>query len=367
MYWTLSARWRSWGLIASTMVCLLAYSPESAVLLSVFTIGSYYLSRPGALLGPRVLGAAVMVIGVLVYFKLVMRHERADTLVETVLPIGLSYYSFRCVHYLIERYRGTVPEHNFSQCLAYLFFLPTIVVGPIHRVRPFLQDLDRRKWDGQRLSEGLERLLYGYVKITVLGNFIVAGRLQDMIATIDPSHDVAVLYLRVVRDGLNLYLQFSGFSDVAIGFSLLLGYRVIENFNWPYLQRNLPDFWRSWHISLTSWCREYVYMPTLGATRNPYLSVLLTFVTIGLWHDISLGYLAWGVYNGLGVLACLQWQRVRRRIGLRGIKNRFAGGIVHGLSVLLTTHYFWLGSILVREPDLQSAWTVYAKILLGWL
>jgi alginate O-acetyltransferase complex protein AlgI len=353
--------------VAGTLAFLLLHGPASAALLLVFCVITYYVSRPGRHHGLRVCAAAALIISVLAYFKIAASESRADAPGDIVLPLGLSYYSFRCLHYLIERYRSTLPTHGFGEFLSYMLFLPTIVMGPIHRAGPFLEDLARKRWDSGQLSAGLERILYGYVKIAVLGNFVVAGKLSDFTSRLDPSHEAAILYLHVVRDGLNLYLQFSGFSDIAIGFSLLLGYRVIENFKWPYLQRNLADFWRCWHISLTSWCREYVYMPTLGITRNPYLAVMATFVIIGLWHDITPGYLSWGLYNGLGVLAYLQWQRIKRRLGVRRIQNPFAARVLNALSILLTVHYFWFGSVLVRQPDLHSAATVYSKILLGWL
>jgi alginate O-acetyltransferase complex protein AlgI len=363
----LPSRWRDWGLIAATVAFLLVHAPESAALLMLFSVTTYYLSRPGRHLGLRACATAALIVAVLAYFKIAATESRIDAPGAVVIPLGLSYYSFRCLHYLAERYRGTLSPHGFGAFLSYTFFLPTIVVGPIHRARPFLEDLAGKRWESAHLSAGMERILYGYVKIAVLGNFLVTRQLGGAIGQLDPSREATILYLGIVRDGLNLYFQFAGFSDIAIGFARLLGYRVIENFDWPYLQRNIADFWRSWHISLTSWCREYVYMPTLGVTRNPYLAVLATFVIIGLWHDLTVGYLAWGVYNGLGVLACLQWQRLRRRLGLRRIRNRVAAGVVHGLSALLTVHFFWFGGVLVRQPDLRSAAAVYAKILLGWL
>ena len=158
----------------------------------------------------------------------------------------------------------------------------------------------------------MERILYGYVKITLLGNLLVNGWFAQWIAAIAESHVRFKIYLSVVRNGLDVYFQFSGYSDIAIGFALLLGYRVIENFNWPYLQPNISRFWQSWHISLSRWCRDYVYAVVLSSSRSPALAALSTMLVIGLWHAISLNYFFWGLYHAFGIIA---WQRFQKLKG----------------------------------------------------
>jgi alginate O-acetyltransferase complex protein AlgI len=269
------------------------------------------------------------------------------------------------MHYALERYKGTLDKHGFKEFLGYLFFLPTIVIGPINRFGPFLRDVRRQRWDGSLMSEGLERILYGYVKITVLGNFLVASQLGGWIETLRPDHPVLGEYLGVVRYGLNSYLQFAGFSDVAIGFALLLGYRVIENFDWPYLRTNISAFWRSWHISLTSWCRDYVYGSVFAVSRSPALGALATLVVVGLWHEISVRYLLWGVYHGVGLIVWQRFQDLKRY--LPTVTHPLGRRAIDGLSILLTVHFVWFSFVLVSQPTLAMAWQVYRTILFWWM
>jgi len=284
---------------------------------------------------------------------------------DVIIPLGLAYYVLRCVHYMIEYYKGSIPAHSFRDVVNYLFFIPTIVVGPIHRFAPFLADHRRKRWDASMLSEGLERIVYGYVKIVVLGNYLVSSKMAGYIGSLDPENVALILYLDVVRTGLNLYFQFSGFSDVGIGFARLLGYRVMENFNWPFLQQNISDFWRCWHISLTSWCREYVYATVVSMTRSPALGAMATLLVIGLWHEASIRYVVWGIYHGLGIVLWQQFQRVKP--WLPSVGDGLLSKGVNVFSVALTVHYVWFSFVIVRQPTLGDVWQIYRKVLFFWI
>ena len=249
--------------------------------------------------------------------------------------------------------------------LGYLFFLPTIVVGPINRAGPYFEDRKNTGLSYSKFSQGLERILYGYVKIAFIGNLLLGTRLGGIIHALGPADQWLKLYLFMAQSTFSLYVQFSGFSDVAIGFGLLLGYRIMENFNWPILQTNIAAFWRSWHISLTSWSRDYVYMPLIGVYRNPYLATITSFAFIGLWHDISWQYLVWGLYHAAGIMGWQQWQRIKRRIGVPS--PAAAQPIFKLLSILLTVHFFMLGTLIVTEPNLAAAGRAVAEILWGWI
>ena len=210
----------------------------------------------------------------------------------------------------------------------------------------------------------MERILYGYVKIAFLGNFLVNARFGNYIQGIDSQQVVLIAYLEMVRGGFSLYFQFSGFADIAIGFSRLLGFRVMENFNWPYLQKNISDYWRCWHISLTSWCRDYVYTSVVSLTRSPALGAIATLLVIGLWHEISLRYLAWGLYHGLGIVFWQQFQRVKTF--LPKIQGTVTRKLVDATSILITVHFVWFGLIIARQPDFTSVLEVWSILLTGW-
>nr|WP_256515755.1 MBOAT family O-acyltransferase [Alsobacter ponti] len=268
------------------------------------------------------------------------------------------------MHYAIERYKGKLPPHRFGDFVCYMAFLPTILVGPIHRFPAFHRDRLRRQWSAQHVSAGLERILYGYVKVAVLCNVVVLGLFDRFIAELPHEAQGLRLYLAIVQSGLRLYLLFSGFSDVAIGFSRLLGYTIIENFDWPYLARNIQEFWRRWHISLTSFVRDYLFDFVAAATRQPALGMVASLVVIGLWHEVSLRYLYWGLYHGMGVLVWHQFQRVKPWLGKPGGPR--LKPLRDALATLLTVHFVWFGFVLVEQPSLAAAFRVWSTILWPW-
>ncbi|MGH6961897.1 MAG: MBOAT family O-acyltransferase, partial [Dongiaceae bacterium] len=179
-------------------------------------------------------------------------------------------------------------------------------------------------------------------------------------------HGALAAYLTMLQQGLNGYLQFAGYSDVAIGCALLLGYRVMENFRWPLLQRNISEFWKAWHISLSSWCRDYVYMLVVSFTRRPALAVLATMLVIGLWHEASSRYIVWGAYNGLGIVAWQQVQTVKRWLPQGSFREAGWYRIgAHALAALVTFHFVMFGFVLVLQPTIADAIAFYRTMLPG--
>lgn len=364
VYWLVPAGVRKGFLIGVTATFLGVHAPLSLVILSLFVSLLYVVTRGDR---PRtiwsVATAGIMLV-TLVLFKLRAVSRADDVVIDTIIPLGLSYYTFRCLHLLFDHHRGSAPKMAPGELLAYLFFLPTIVVGPIHRAPEFVRDHRSLRWSSEKISDGIERIVGGYFKIAVLGNFLVTAKLGEFVQSLDPQHTFLIQYLRMVRIALNLYLQFSGFSDVAIGFGLLLGYRVMENFRWPYLSPNIADFWRRWHVSLTSWSRDYVYMPLLGVTRRPNVATVASFLMIGLWHELSIRFFCWGLYHAAGVITWQAWQRQKRRRKIPVAKTRAMKALANGVAILLTLHYVWLGFALLSQPDLRSAITMLKDLLM---
>jgi D-alanyl-lipoteichoic acid acyltransferase DltB (MBOAT superfamily) len=367
LYWIVPQAWRDIWLIAVSLAFLLVHAPESALLLVSFALLTYACGEKGGRQrGSWIVLAAVVILGVLSYYKVTVRASPEDLFHEVLMPMGLSYYSFRCFHYLFERFRGTLPAHTFREFLSYLFFLPTLVVGPIHRFKPFLHDHHTKRWRSDLLSEGMERILYGYVKVAVLANFLFATQMTRLIGSLDPQATTRLLYLEMIRGALNLYWQFAGFSDIAIGFALLLGYRVMENFDHPYAQANIGDFWRSWHISLTSWCRDYVFLPMLGLTRNPYIANIATFLAIGLWHEVSVRFIVWALYHAAGVIVWREFQALKRRLGRPKLRPGVLAAVGRGASIALTFHFVGFGFLIARQPSLAAMLDSFRRLLLFW-
>ena len=362
LYWIAPPAWRLSLLATLTLIFLCTISPTSAALLVAFCGLSHLF---GNLLRPTTTGiaaATAIMVGVLFNFKWKQTVD-GELLVETlVIPLGLSYYTFRCIHFLIERYKGHIDRATLRELVGYLFFLPTIVVGPIHRFDDYRRDLIRQRFDPALISEGAERILYGYAKIVILGNYLTQGVMGRAIEGVGHPDGALTTYLLTVQTGLNLYFQFSGFSDVAIGFARLLGFRVIENFNWPYLQTNIAAFWRSWHISLSHWCREYIYAPVVAKSRSPFLGAMATMIIIGLWHEISLRFLLWGAYHGIGIAV---WQKLQGRTPV--LVPIEEGGIARlaldGVKVLATVHFVWFGFIILTADSVPAVIDTFARLL----
>jgi D-alanyl-lipoteichoic acid acyltransferase DltB (MBOAT superfamily) len=366
LYWVSPAALRHYTLAIITFIFLLLFDPESTAILILFTLITAFVARQSEPSGGLVFLAITIILLVLVYFKLrVVGIDMKAIISDALIPLGLSYYSFRCMHFIIERYRGRYREVTVAEIIGYLFFLPTILVGPIHRFGAYQRDRYRIRLDRTMVSAGLERILYGYVKIGFLANFLVEGKLGSFVDTLPPESTSLKAYLWIVQGGLNLYFQFSGFADIAIGFSRLLGFQVIENFNWPFLRRNISEYWRCWHISLTSWCREYIYTTVVSFSRSPALGAIATLLTIGLWHELSVRYIVWGPYHGLGLVA---WQRFQElKLYLPKINSPTIRLCLTVFSITITVHYVWFGFAIIRKESLAEVLEVWKLATFGFL
>ena len=338
------------------------YVPVSFGILLVTTIITFYLSKKQQKNASIVVLMTGLITAILLYYKLQANIYWLNASTKHLIPLGLSYYSFRQIHYIFENYKGKLPVHGLGDYLCYLFFLPTLFIGPIHRFPTFHRYLRRRRWDPHFASEGLERILFGYVKIIFFANYLVGEVLFDLISRIPRNHPILLEYLDSLQYGLNLYFQFSGYSDVAIGLSLILGFRIIENFNFPFLAINISDFWRRWHISLSDWCRDYVYMPVASVSRKPFLGIITSFLVLGLWHAVSYQYLAWGLYHGFGIATWHLFQKIKPK--LPQVKNKYAKLLGNLLANFVTMNFVIAGFFITNAPDLASVW-VKLKYFIG--
>lgn len=372
VHWLLPSRWRGYWVIGASAAFLGWLSPFSLFLLSALTlILQYGAGRFDHISGRRLIILILITGGILSIFKVravlfpsTLPDWDLDPLTANfVIPLGLSYYAFRCIHYAIEKFKGTIPAHGAYDLIHYLFFLPTFWAGPIHRFHDFQRDMRRKRWDPYMFARGIERLIYGYTKVAFLANLLMPVIIGSFVRGVENEHLQA--YLNMVKDTATLYFLFSGFSDIAIGFGMLLGFKVMENFNFPFLARNISDFWRRWHISLTSWCRDYVYMGTISVTRSAALAAAAAMIVMGLWHEFSLRFLCWGIYQGAGIIIWQKFQGLKPY--LPAVRNKAALRILQILSTLLTLHYFMFGTLFAENATLGDAWTQMQMILLFWL
>ena len=221
---------------------------------------------------------------------------------KIVLPIGISFYTFQTMSYTIDVYRGDTPaQKNFFLLMTYISMFPQLIAGPIVRYETIANELQERKVTWNLFCDGMIRFLQGLFKKVLLANTI--GELFDAItATAPENHALTTLWLGIIAYYFHIYFDFSGYSDMAIGMGKMLGFSFLENFNYPMIARSVSDFWRRWHVSLTTWFRDYVYIP-LGGSRCSKIkcirNVLIVWMLTGFWHGASWNFLVWGLYFGV--------------------------------------------------------------------
>lgn len=221
---------------------------------------------------------------------------------DIALPIGISFYTFQTMSYTIDVFRKEAPaQRNIINLGAYVTMFPQLIAGPIVRYQTVANQLNDRKETQARFANGVQRFVIGLGKKVLLANNI--GLLWDEISSTDISNlSVLTSWLGVIAFGLQIYFDFSGYSDMAIGLGKMFGFELLENFNYPYLSQSITEFWRRWHISLGTWFRDYVYIP-LGGNRKgrwrTYFNVFVVWFLTGLWHGASWNFVLWGLYFGV--------------------------------------------------------------------
>lgn len=235
---------------------------------------------------------------------------------KLMLPVGISFYTFQTLSYILDVYHGRMrAERHLGYYALYVSFFPQLVAGPIERADRLLPQLRApHRWERARFSAGLRRILVGMFKKVVIADFL-AGYVNAVYNDL-PGKGGLTLIAATALFGVQIYCDFSGYSEIAIGSAELLGIRLVENFDAPYFARSVQGFWRRWHISLTTWFTDYVYIP-LGGSRcaraKHWRNLLLTFLLSGLWHGADWTFVLWGLYHGLLLCAeTLYMPRVER-------------------------------------------------------
>ena len=233
---------------------------------------------------------------------------------QIILPIGISFFVFEAMSYCIDIYRGTLkPYTNWRHFALFIFFFPRMIAGPIIRPADFLPQLEREivlRWPN--ILAGGQMFLLGMTKKLVIADHL-AGPV-DLVFSHPQNYSPMLIWQAVIAYSIQIFCDFSGYSDMAIGTAKMLGFDLPINFNLPYIATNVSDFWRRWHISLSSWLRDYLYIP-LGGNRKgevrSYLNLLITMALGGLWHGASWNFVLWGVWHGLGLGAVRGWKHIR--------------------------------------------------------
>ena len=369
LYWTVvPPKGRTIALLAAGLVFYTYYLPVHTIMIAALILVTYGLGvvitrlkaqEPAAecfFNAKNVFILAVAIcVGVLAYYKylgllaatfdglvLLLRRGTPYQLPDIVIPLGLSFFIFEFVHYLAEIYKGAAPRASLTEYAAFGLFFPTLVAGPIKRFQPFLEQLrSPAAFKPEYLSEGLFRILTGLGNKVIIADSMAyfTGPLANPLSASGADYWVAVYAFAI-----KIYFDFSGYSDIAIGSAKLLGIQVPENFNWPYHQQNIAAFWNNWHMSLSSWIKDYLYIP-LGGNRGTLLfavrNLLIAMALCGLWHGAAWNFAFWGFYHGIG----LSFYRIYREKGTAFINlvERLPGPLTKMVSIALTFHFVCIG------------------------
>jgi alginate O-acetyltransferase complex protein AlgI len=287
-------------------------------------------------------------------------------LLQVALPVGISFYTFMAISYVVDVYRRQLGPAGWLDFFVYLSFFPHLVAGPIVRGRELIPQVRTRR-DPRRIdySRAAYLIFGGLFKKIVISSFL-ASAIVDPVFGAPGSHSALEILFAAYGYAVQIYADFSGYTDIAIGVALLLGFRFPENFDAPYAARSLQDFWRRWHMTLSRWLRDYLYIPlggSRGSRRATYRNILITMVLGGLWHGAGWTFVAWGALHGLGQVAG-RFRRERRAAA--GLPPLADGTAERALQRLATFHLVCLGWMFFRADSLGTAFHLLGRLVTAW-
>ncbi|MEW6744970.1 MAG: MBOAT family protein [Planctomycetota bacterium] len=279
---------------------------------------------------------------------------------EIILPVGISFYTFQTLSYTIDVYRGTLKgTKNLLDIALFVAFFPQLVAGPILRARAFLPQLHEcRRYASVDVRGCLVIFLIGFVKKACISDNLAP--LVDVYFASPQTYTALSSWIGVLAYAVQIYCDFSGYSDMAIGCAGLLGYRLMLNFDFPYLARNISEFWRRWHISLSSWLRDYLYYPMVwnrGGKYFVYRGLMVTMLLGGLWHGAAWNFVIWGGLHGVALIFHREGVRLLERL-------RWRATLLKGLGPFLTFYWVCIAWIFFRSVGAERSWTVLKAFVL---
>lgn len=313
-------------------------------------------------------------LGILILFKYtnffldlffgITTGQPSPVILNLIVPIGISYFVFKTLTYIFDIYRGMIekPEKNYLNYLLYVSFFPNILAGPILRAKDLLpQFREKLNLSKAFISGALLLIIIGAFKKVFIADFLAVNFVDRVFDS--PEYFSAFEYLMAGYGFLiQLYFDFSGYTDMVIGIAMLLGFTEAANFNKPFLAQNITDFWRRWHITLSTWLRDYLFSPLSVSMRSMgnaglFLSIIITFIICGFWHGASLTFIAWGTLHGL----FMGWDIISRKRRLK-IQKKMNKGLYRVISIIITFNLLMLTFILFKATDIETAWSMIRKI-----
>ena len=311
------------------------------------------------------LGVGVVVnLGILVYFKyLGFFYEMVAAVApglmsgppQVHLPLGISFFTFHALSYLIDVYRRQVPvERSLIYVAVYITMFPQLVAGPIIRFHDIRDEIHNRRVSAGLFAEGIQIFVIGLAQKVLIANTVAVA--ADQIFALDPTGlSLPVAWLGIACYTLQIFFDFCGYSTMAIGLGLMIGFHFPLNFNYPYISQSITEFWRRWHISLSMWFRDYLYIPLGGNRAGPlitYRNLLIVFFLCGLWHGANWTFVVWGLWHGAFL--------VFERLGIARLLDRSVPAVRHLYTMLVVM----IGWVFFRADTLEHAWT-FLKAMAG--
>ncbi len=283
---------------------------------------------------------------------------------DIILPVGISFYTFQALSYSIDVYRGKIKATtDIVAFFAYISFFPQLVAGPIERATNLLpQILNKRFFDYATAVDGCRQMLWGFFKKMVIADNCAIA--VDTIWNNYSNESGFTLLMGGIFFAFQIYGDFSGYSDIAIGTAKLFGINLKQNFNFPYFSRNIAEFWRKWHISLTSWFKDYLYIPLGGSrcsTKRVILNTIIIFVVSGLWHGANWTFIVWGIYNALLFIPLLLTKKNRNYLNSVAV-NKFLPSPKEFLQIVSTFILVTFGWIIFRSESISEAFLFIGNI-----
>lgn len=378
-YWLLrkSLRWQNMFVVAASYLFYGWWDWRFLLLIAFTTLCSYVSGRlqertPRKWIMWANIILNLLILGLFKYYDF-FAQSFADTflrghsdrlLLHLILPVGISFYTFQALSYSIDVYRRKLaPTRDIIAFFAYVSFFPQLVAGPIERATNLLPQFEKpRKFDYGVAVDGLRQMLWGFFK-----KMVVADSCANYVDTIFAHPDWypgSSMPVAAILFSIQIYCDFSGYSDIAIGCAKLFGIKLMRNFNVPYFSRDIAEFWRRWHISLTTWFRDYIYIP-LGGSRVPKMRVVLNtfiiFLVSGMWHGANWTFLAWGAFHALLFLPLILLGKNRKYTDTVASGSAFPS-LMELVKMITTFLLAALGWILFRADSIEDAWE-YIKLM----
>ncbi|MBE5943304.1 MAG: MBOAT family protein [Lachnospiraceae bacterium] len=377
-YYLIRHELRNYWLLAVSIVFYAWNEPSFTYIL----IASIIINYIGALLIDKLKFKKLMLfltmaanLGVLFYFKYFnfavdifnRFFDRNLQFAEVILPIGISFFTFQGMSYVVDVYRQDVlAQTNPFKLGMYISMFPQLVAGPIVRYKDIAAEIESRKVDMEDLAYGVQRFIIGlFKKIIIADNMAV---MADAIFKLDPIlNSVPMAWLGIVSYTLQIFFDFAGYSDMAIGLGRMFGFHFLENFNYPYISKSITEFWRRWHMSLSTFFRDYVYIPLGGNRKHVYLNVAIVFLLTGIWHGAAFAFIFWGIWHGFFNIMEKLIKDVKKKKGVVEEENTKKDAkyyLISALQHIYTMAVVMVGWVFFRAPGMTHGFN-YLKSMFG--